>query len=233
MSIPSWQVTVKRTEFAKALRNVGRAAKEVRKATAVITFDKKELVIDLSGNVVQVAASGDWPSELRLPGMHLERLAKSLPEDDPLPLKVEGERLFVASFSIPCEWRLYSRAASTPARELIPANPDMFDLLMMASRCSKEEIDTAGVSALVAAAQSKLDNLCTKAASFLGSYGVSPLHLRRLCEEHAGEGTRQFRESDRRTVSQIAEAWCILAPMGVEPMEIKALMEKCLRNAWK
>ena len=233
MSAPSWHLSVKRAEFAKALRLVGRAAKEVRTATAVLTFDRDQLTIDLSGNVAQLAATGDWPSEVRIPGEHLERLAKALPEEDPLPLKVEGERLFVASFSIPCEWRLYSRPVSTPARELIPANPDLFDLLMMAARCSKEEIDAAGASALVSNAQIKLDTLCTKAAGFLGTYGVSPLHLRRLSEEHAAEGTRQFRESDAKTIVQIANAWCILAPLGVEPMEIKALMDNCLRNAWK
>jgi hypothetical protein len=104
---------------------------------------------------------------------------------------------------------------------------------LTAARCSQEEIDAAGASALVSNAQLKLDQLCTKAAGFLGSYGVTPLHLRRLCEEHAEEGTRQFRESDAKMIFQIAQAWSILAPMGVEPMDIKALMDKCLRNAWK
>ncbi len=233
MSAPSWHLSVKRADFAKALRSVGRAGKDVLSATAVLTFDQNRLAIDLSGNVTQIPASGDWPSEVRLPGENLELLARSLPEEDPLPLKVEGERLFVASFSIPCEWRLYSRAVSTPVSELIPANADLFDLLMMVARCSKEEIDTAGASALVSNAQLKLDHMCTKAAGFLGAYGVSPLHLRRLCEEHAAEGTRQFRESDAKAIVQIAQAWCILAPMGVDPMEIKALMDNCLRNAWK
>lgn len=233
MSVPSWHLSVNRSEFAKALRSVGRAGKDVHSATAVLTFDQNQLAIDLSGNVTQIPASGDWPSEVRLPGEHLERLARSLPEEDPLPLKVEGERLFVARFAIPCEWRLYSRAVSTPASQMIPANPDLFDLLMMAARCSKEEIDTAGASALVSNAQLKLDKLCTKAAGFLGAYGVSPLHLRKLCEEHAADGTRHFRESDAKAIVQIAQAWSILAPIGVEPMEIKRLMDKCLRNAWK
>jgi hypothetical protein len=172
---------------------------------------------------------------VRLPGDALERLARSLPSDDPLPLKIEGERLFAANFSIPCKWRLYSRPVSTPAREVIPANADVFDVLMTAARCSAEEIDTAGAAALVSDAQQKLDKLCERAASFLGSHGVSPLHLRRLCEEHAAEGTRNFRESDSKTLVKIANAWLLLAPLGVEPlgvepMEIKTLMDECLRE---
>ena len=232
MSPPSWHLSVKRAQFAKALRSVGRAGKDVRSAKAVLTFDQNRLAIDLVGNVTQLPASGDWPSEVRLLGVHLERLARSLPEEDPLSLKVEGKRLFVARFSIPCECRL-SGGVPTPVRELIPANADLFDLLMMASRCSQEEIDAAGASALVSNAQLKLDELCAKAAGVLGAYGVSPLHLRQLCEEHAAEGDRHFRESDAKAILQIAKVWCILAPMGVEPMEIKALMDYCLRNAWK
>jgi hypothetical protein len=232
MSAPSWRLSVDRTEFAKALRLVGRAGKSVGAADAVLIFSDNLLAIDLSGNAAQVAAAGDWPTEVRLPGDALERLAKALPEDDPLPLKIEGERLFAANFSIPCEWRLYSRPVSTPAREMIPANADLFDILMTASRCSPEEIDTAGASALVSNAEQKLDKLCEKAASFLGSHGVSPLHLRRLCEKHAAEGTRNFRESDSKTLVKIANAWLLLAPLGVEPMELKTLMDECLRNAW-
>jgi hypothetical protein len=233
MSAPSWQLSVDRTEFAKALRLVGRAGKAVRSAEATLTFADHRLNIDLSGNAAQVDAHGDWPTEVRLPGDALERLAKSLPENDPLPLKVEGERFFAANFSIPCEWRLYSRPVSTPAREMIPANADLFDVLMTASRCSPEEIDAAGASALVSNAQQKLDKLCEKASTFLGSHGVSPLHLRRLCEDHAAEGTRSFRESDSNTLVKIANAWLLLAPLGVEPMELKTLMDECLRNAWR
>ena len=85
--------SVDRTEFAKALRLVGRAGKAVRSAEAILTFDDQRLNIDLSGNATQVDANGDWPTEVRLPGDALERLAKSLPENDPLPLKIEGEHL--------------------------------------------------------------------------------------------------------------------------------------------
>jgi len=233
MSVPSWQLSVDRTEFAKALRLVGRAGKDVRSAEAILSFDDDRLAIDLSGNATEIAAAGDWPTEVRLPGDALERLAKALPDNDPLPLKIEGERFFAANFSIPCEWRLYSRPVSTPAREMIPANADVFDVLVTATRCSPEEIDTAGASALVSNAQQKLDNLCEKAASFLGSHGVSPLHLRKLCEEHVAEGTREFHESDSKALVKIANAWLLLAPLGVEPMELKTLMDECLRNAWR
>lgn len=232
MSTPSWRLSVNRPEFAKALKLVGRAGKDVRSGEAILTFDGGRLIIDLSGNVAQVAATGDWPNEVRLPGGTLERLAKSLPEDNPLDLKVEGERLLAARFSIPCEWRTLSQPGPTPVPDLIPPNADPFQILMIRSRCSEEEIDAAGATGLIAEAERRIDATCQAAARLLQSYGVTPAHLRRLCDEHAADGTRMFRESDDVAIGQIARAWKLLAPFGVEPDELKVLMDNGLRNAW-
>jgi hypothetical protein len=233
MSVQTWELLVDRNEFRKALRIAAQGAKTVESDTAILTFDQDNLRVDLSGNIAVVSATGDWPSEVRLQRETLKHLAKSLPEQDPLPLKIEGERMLVARFSIPCEWRLYSRPATSPVRDLIPANPDLFDLLVVAASCSQEEIDDAGAATLVSNAQRKLDQICQKAAGFLGIYGVSALDLRRLCEQHASDGTRQFLESESKAIGQVANAWSLLAFMGVEPGELKNLMDSSLRNAWK
>lgn len=228
----SWQLSVNRAEFAQGLKVVSRAGRSMRHADATLTFSQNQLYVDLAGTVAQVPATGDWPTEVRIPGQYLETLRKALPEDDPLPLRVDGERLFLGRFGVPCEWSIQSRPASTPVREMVPANSDLFDVLAMVARCSKEEIDAAGASGLVSNAQARLDKLCDKAAGFLTAYGVLPLQLRRLCEGHAAEGDRRFRETEAKEIRRIADAWCLLAPMGVEPLEIKALMDQCLRNAW-
>ena len=233
MSAHSWHLSVDRSEFAKALTLVERTGNEVRSADAILTFDAGRLVINLFGNVAQLAAAGDWPSEVRLPGDVLERLATSLPEENPLQLKVEGDRLIVARFSIPCEWRTLSRPTSNPVVELIPSNADSIEILMVRSRCSQEEIDAAGATGLVAEAERRIDANCQAAARVLHRYGVTPAHLRRLCDDHAADGTRKFRESDAVAIGQIAKAWELLAPFGVEPNELKELMDNCLRNAWR
>lgn len=233
MSTPSWHLSVNRAAFAKALKLVGRAAKAVRSSAAILTFDEGLLTIDVSGNVNQIPATGDWPSEVRLPGGALERLAKALPDENPLQLKVEGERLFMARFSVNCEWRVLSRPAATPVPELIPPDADPFEILMIRLRCSDDEIDAAGATKLVAEAEGKIAATCAAAARILAGYGVTAAHLRRLCKEHAAEGTRKFREADALAIGQIAQVWKLLAPYGVDPAEIKGLMDTCLRNSWK
>jgi hypothetical protein len=104
---------------------------------------------------------------------------------------------------------------------------------MVKSRCSEEEIDAAGATALIAEAEWKVDATCKAAARVLQVYGVTPELLRALCDEHAKDGTRKFRDCDGKTINQVADAWRWLAPFGIEPEEIKNLMDRCLRNAWK
>ena len=167
----SWQLSVNQAEFAKSLRLVGRAAKAIRSSAAILTFDGGLLVIDVSGDVSQIPATGEWPSEVRLPGGALERLAKALPDDNPLHLKVEGERLFMARFSVSCEVRVLSCPTATPVPELVPPDADPFELLMIRSRCSDEEIDAAGATNLVSEASGRMAYSCATAARILrGQY---------------------------------------------------------------
>jgi hypothetical protein len=226
-----WTLKVSRAELAKALRTVGRAGRALRDAQAVLTFEDRHLTIDLAGNMTWLPAEGDWPGEVRLTGGAVERLARVLPKEDPLMLRVEGDRFSAARFSVPCERRASSRP--TPVRELVPPNADLFEILMIRSRCSDAEIDAAGAAGLMEQAERRLDDLCDRAATILAPYGVGAEHLRQLCEKHAEEGIRDFRESERKVVGQVARAWELLAPLGVEPGELKGLMENCLKKSWR
>ena len=222
---------LKRADFAKALRTLARTGQAVEDAQAILTLADGNLTIGLAGGEVTIPADGDWTGEVRLRGAILERLAKSLPDEDPLPIRVEQGRFYVARLSIPCEHRLASHAS--PINELIPPDADPFDILMIRSWCSAGEIDAAGAAGLIVEAERRVEAYCRSAARFLGRYGVSAGHLRKLCEDHAANGTRTFRDSDTAVIKQIARAWEILAPMGIEPGELKALMDDCLRNAWR
>jgi len=229
----TWSLRVGRAEFAKALRSVGRAGRAVHAADAILTMDAGHLVIELAASSFRLPAEGTWPSEARIPGIALERLARALPDEDPLPLQIQGERLHVARFSIPCTWRMYSKMPSTPVKELISANAELFDILLARSRCSADEIDAAGAAPLVADAEARLHALCAKAAAVLRTYRVTTRDVQALCERHIEDGSRQFCDADRPAVRLIAQVWELLAPFGVEPHELKSLMDSRLRNAWR
>jgi hypothetical protein len=83
----NWQLQVNRSELALALRTLGRTGHAVANAQAIFTFDGSALNLDLAGGVAQIPAVGTWPKEVRLPGDALERLAKVLPDENPLPFE--------------------------------------------------------------------------------------------------------------------------------------------------
>jgi hypothetical protein len=230
---PEWALQVNRGQFAQALRVLSRAARAVRDAEAILRLDAAELCLELAACSCRVPAVGTWPSEVRLAGETIGHLARSVPDDDPLPVTVKGDRIYLARFSIPCKWRSYSRQPGTPVPEMIPANAELFEILMARARCSAAEIDAAGAAPLVAGAEKLLKEQCAKAAGILRRYRVTAGDLETLCQAHIDDGSRHFLEADRGTIRQISAVWEILAPLGVEPAEIKDLMDSRLRSAWK
>lgn len=229
----SWAITVGRDEFANALRSIARTTHAVDEGDAILTFDGQNLSIEVSGKSCVVTGEGEWPTEVRLPGEILARLASSLPDEDPLTLRVSDGRMHLERLSIPCRWAVFSHRRSTPVRELIPANADAFDILMLRRRCSPEEIDIAGAHSLVEEAENTLSSACGKAASTAKRYGAGWKEFKGLCELHIEEGKRSFRSADQAEVNHIAEIWKILAPFGVETAEIKEVLRSSLKQAWK
>lgn len=229
MTVTEWQLTVDRAEFARALRAVARMARGMAVEPVCLRFARDMLSIQAGGTTEEVAASGHWPRRVSFPGEYLSRVVRALPKVDPLPLRVAAGRLYFANFSILCE---VVREAH-PAKETILPDPDLFEMLVLGARCSPAEIEAAGATPQVAAARARLDKICGEAAAVLRGYRVSPVAIRELCERRIEQGERRFSERDRAAVALISRVWDKLAPLGVEPGDIKDLMDESLRNAWK
>ena len=228
-----WALQVSRKELVAALRAMGRSAKKLKEAEAIFSIEGGYLTIALAGDSWQIPAEGAWPSDVRIRGEFVERLAKRVPTGEPLTLSVKGNRLSLARFSIPCELGARAVPVSTPVPALIPANAELFDILMIRDRCSNEEIAAAGAAPLIAAAETELAGLSAKVARLLRAYHVPAAEIQGMCNAHVQDGTRQFRACNQTVIRQVAAAWQLLAPFGVGPAEIKELMDNSLRSAWK
>jgi hypothetical protein len=57
--------------------------------------------------------------------------------------------------------------------------------------------------------------------------------LGQLVEKHVADGLSPFTDAEKAVIKHIAQAWAVLAPLGVEPNEIKALVDDSIKNAWK
>ena len=95
--------------------------------------------------------------------------------------------------------------ALTPAA--IPANPD------------RPQIDEKG--------------LIEEAAKVLKPLLIKRSDLEELVAEARVKGNASWATDEKRMTSIVAKEWVLLAPLGVETTDIRRLVDKAVRNAWK
>jgi hypothetical protein len=75
--------------------------------------------------------------------------------------------------------------------------------------------------------------LIAEAAKILKPLRVSPVDLNTLFEEARARGAAPWRTEEKKMIALIAKAWEKLAPLGIETADLRRLVEKAVRNAWK
>src|SRR5688572_25366925 len=94
---------VNRSELLEGLKQISKLVKKKGVGKGVFSYQDGDLLITLDGVSVRASAEGDLQGSVRIPGLSVLSLPKILPTDDPLPIRLEGERIFISSFSLPCE----------------------------------------------------------------------------------------------------------------------------------
>ena len=108
------------------------------------------------------------------------------------------------------EDRIYLERYSEPCAltpTAIPANPDL------------PQIDEKG--------------LIEEAAKVLKPLLVKRSDLEELVAEARAKGAVPWSSDEKKMTSIVAKAWVILAPLGIETTDIRRLVDKAVRNAWK
>ena len=108
------------------------------------------------------------------------------------------------------EDRIYLERYSEPCAltpKAIPANPDL------------PQIDQKG--------------LIEEAAKVLKPLLIKRSDLEELVAEARAKGAVPWSIDEKRMTSIIAKAWVLLAPLGVDTTDIRRLVDKAVRNAWK
>jgi hypothetical protein len=108
------------------------------------------------------------------------------------------------------EDRIYLERYSEPCAltpTAIPANPD------------RHQIDEKG--------------LIEEAAKVLKPLLIKRSDLEELIAEARAKGATPWSTDEKKMTSIVAKAWVILAPLGVDTTDIRRLVDKAVRNAWK
>ena len=224
---------VSRADLATALKNVSRA---IRKQTgdAEFRFGGDALAIRVANTTAEAPAHGTWPKPIFVNASFVSKLAKLIPEGDPVRLHVESGKLYANRFSQTC--------TESPTELELPKN-DENALISEAAKCLKSLfIKRTDLEQLVSEAQEKtsawsledhrLMTVVTKAWSLLAPLGVEPADIRRLISEAKERGTGWSAE-EKKLLGVVMDAWVLLAPLGVEPADIRRLISSAVRNAWK
>jgi hypothetical protein len=72
-----------------------------------------------------------------------------------------------------------------------------------------------------------------EAARILKPLLITKWDLFALVVEARERETPTWSEEDKKMIAIIAKAWALLAPLGVEPADLRRLVNDAVRNAWK
>lgn len=214
-----WTLEVRRSEFLEALRRVtSDATKRASQPPLLFSFSDDKLSIEALGITAEIPASGEWPGVVAVATAVLRQLIRAFPKEDPLRLEADDQKFTIARFSLPCERR-------SPAA---PANPSFTGGVNI----REDKAEPASPSRIFKGDDRRLGEILTEAGTILKPYRVSEADLKSLVEKHTADGLNVFAETEKPVIKSIAQAWSLLAPLGIEPNEIKALIDDAVKNAW-
>jgi hypothetical protein len=75
--------------------------------------------------------------------------------------------------------------------------------------------------------------IISEATNILKPLRISRDDLEKLVSQTRAKGTSTYSIQEKKMISIIAKAWAILAPLGIEPADIRRLADDAVRNAWK
>jgi hypothetical protein len=72
-----------------------------------------------------------------------------------------------------------------------------------------------------------------EAAKILKPLRINREDIEKLVSETRARGTSRWFIQEKKMISIIAKAWALLAPLGIEPADIRRLSDNAVRDAWK
>ena len=175
-------VEVERKALRQALRTLRHAAKSSPYEEFVLSYEDNSLNIGCIGASTAIDASGRWRGRAILPSQSLLKLARLLPDDDPIRLEVREGRIRIGTFAMSCKWM-----ESSPRQIKLPLNPPFLMLLSVGRAYSPSEIESQDVRTLVDEAEKRATEVIHSAHRELAPFGIPKEAVTKLVESFIPE----------------------------------------------
>lgn len=173
-----YELNVNRTELIDGLNLLRKTAKPKKNMEAVLSFETGNFVVFVNGVSIEASAEGEFPGLARIPAAQAITLSKVLPPEDPLTIAHDENRLYIGTFSMPCEW---DNVEPHPVQ--LPIDAPLPVLLGLRLKYTDQEIFQSGYSNPLDEAARKLKLLITKAANALEPLGVKRSDIEKLVDD--------------------------------------------------
>jgi hypothetical protein len=162
-----FELTVGRGDLADGMEIATVGVRKGKPGTLRFSFDGVLLQLTGPGASKVVAADGDWPAAVTVDAAIMQQVATRLPNQDPLILKVENNRLYIGGFSVGAEI-----ADIAPPPVDLPIDHSSADIMVALAKLGEPRvIGTIGRIA-VEKAKRELDGKVLAAVRHLSPYGV-------------------------------------------------------------
>ncbi len=196
------RLEVSRADLIQALKIITHGTGNYA-GDASLRFEDGLLSIEAGNSVAKMPASGIWPVPVYVDASWVRRMAKKMPEGEPIRLRVAEGRIYANRYSETC-------AFAAREHPLITQTPpfDERRLILAAAKILKPlHVTLSDLDGIVSDARTK------GTLSWLQESSSSP--------------------EEQKMIAIIAKAWVLLAPLGVEGAGLRRLIDKTVRNAWK
>jgi len=170
------RLEVGRDELQAAFTTLSKLVKRVKKGTqATLTFEPGVVTIDVAAAGVRVKGEGATSGGVAVPWERLAGIVRLVPNENPILVKVEHERLFIGSWSVPC-----SSAEALSEEVFLPPDTPLHLVLQLKLRYTEDQITRFGFADAIRKAERERDSLIAKAYEILRPLSVSQRDLTEL-----------------------------------------------------
>ncbi len=140
---------------------------------AILEPAPEGLELSLGGVGMTIPGEGHWTLRVRVPGAYLVRLAGQLPQGESVEIRIESDKCYIDSMSLPCE-----SSAPIGGRVELPMDPGLGEVLALRQEHGPNVIEQSGLRRELAAAAEERDRLLNEATELLAPLGVTLADLR-------------------------------------------------------